>query len=283
MYKFINDQTLNRANKGYTMDEIADMVHLPASLNPYWYTHSFYGTVPLAVKATYQRYLGFYDGNPVNLKRLTPTEYGKSMTEYMGGADAVMPKLREDYNAGKYELVASVAQYLVYADPGNTEARKIEADALEQLGYQAESGTDRNSYLTAASELRGTLRVPGRNMISGDIMAAMTTDQLLDYLSIRVNAEKAAGADYTMNLRLTDTGETARIRVKNSVIQYSLNETAPDANVSVEIPRKTLETLALYPSQTPRDVVVTAGDPGVFDTFTGMLDTFDTNFTIAIP
>lgn len=233
--------------------------------------------------ATYQKYIGFYDGNPVNLKRLTPTEYGKSMTEYMGGADAVMPKLRKDYEAGKYELVASIAQYLVDADPGNMQARQIEADALEQLGYQAESGTERNAYLTAASELRGTLRVPARNMISGDIMAAMTTRQLLDYLSVRVNADKADGADYTMNLRITDTGETARIRVKNNVLLYRLNETAPDADVSVEMPRKTLETLARDPSQAPRDVTVIAGDPGVFAAFSGMLDTFDPAFNIAIP
>jgi alkyl sulfatase BDS1-like metallo-beta-lactamase superfamily hydrolase len=283
MYKFINDQTLNLANKGYTMDEIADRVKLPASLRQYWYTHSFYGTVPMAVKATYQRYIGFYDGNPVNLKRLTPAEYGKSMTEYMGGADAVLPRLRKDYDAGKYELVASIAQYLVDADPGNREARQIEADALEQLGYQAESGTDRNAYLTAASELRGTLRTPGRNMISGDIMSAMTMGQLLDYLSVRVNAEKAAGADYTMNLRITDTGETARIRIKNSVLMYWLNETAPDAAVSVEMPEKSLGTLALDPTRTLRDVTVTAGDPGVFKTFAGMLDTFDPAFNITIP
>ncbi|OPX65336.1 MULTISPECIES: alkyl/aryl-sulfatase [unclassified Methanoregula] len=283
MYKYINDQTLNLANKGYTMDEIADRVKLPASLEPYWYTHRFYGSVPMAVKATYQRYLGFYDGNPVNIKRLTPTEFGKSMTEYMGGADAIMPKLRRDYDAGKYELVASIAQYLVDADPENMEARRIEADALEQLGYQAESGAERNQYLTAASELRGTLKVPARNMISGDIMAAMTTGQLLDYLSVRVNATRAADADYTMNLRITDTGETARIRVKNSVLMYWLNETAPDAAVIVEMPRKTLETLALNPSQAPRNVSVTAGDPGVFAAFAGMFDSFDPAFNIAIP
>lgn len=283
MYQFINDQTLNLINKGYTMDEIADMVELPASLEPYWYTHSFYGTVPMAVKATYQRYIGFYDGNPVNLKRLTPTEYGKRMTEYMGGADVVMPKLQKDYEAGNYELVASIAQYLVDADPTNMEARRIEADALEQLGYQEESGAARNAYLTAASELRGTLRSPSRNMISADVMSAMNTGQLLDYLAVRVNATKAAGADYTMNLKITDTGETARIRVKNSVIQYRLNETAPDADVSVEMPRKTLETLALYPSQEPQDIVVTSGDRAVFDTFVGTLDTFPYGFTIALP
>ncbi|MCK9581427.1 MAG: MBL fold metallo-hydrolase [Methanoregula sp.] len=283
MYKYINDQTLNLANKGYTMDEIADMVELPASLKQYWYTHGFYGQVSMGVKATYQRYLGFYDGNPVNLKRLTPTEYATGMTEYMGGADAVMQRLKKDYDEGNYELVASIANYLVFADPANMEARKIEAAALEQLGYQEESGSARNAYLTAASELRGTLPSPGRNMISKDIMSAMTIDQLLDYLSVRVNAGKADGDNYKMNLIITDTGDTALVQVKNSVIVYWLNETSPEAAVSVEMPRKTLETLALTPSVTPQGVVVTSGEPVVFDTFVSMLDTFDHNFPIAVP
>ncbi|NMB78940.1 MAG: MBL fold metallo-hydrolase, partial [Methanomicrobiales archaeon] len=283
MYKYIHDQTLNLANKGYTMDEIAAMVKLPASLDQYWYTHGFYGTVPMAVKATYQRYLGFYDGNPVNLKRLTPVEYAKEMTSYMGGADAVMPRLRSDYAQGKYELVASIASYLVFADPANMEARQIEADALEQLGYQEESGAARNAYLTAASELRGTLRAQGRNMISSDVMSAMSTRQLLDYLSVRLNATKADGKDYAINLRLQDTGETALLHVKNSVITYRLNATSPDAAVSVEMPRRTLETLALNPAVAPRDVVVTGGDPALFASFTAMLDTFDPNFAITVP
>lgn len=283
MYKYINDQTLNLANKGYTMDEIADMIELPPSLEQYWYTHGFYGQVSMGVKATYQRYLGFYDGNPVNLKRLTPTEYAKGMTDYMGGKDAVMPRLKKDYDAGNYELVASIAHYLVYADPTNMEARKIEADALEQLGYQEESGTARNAYLTAASELRGTLPARGRNMISGDIMSAMTTGQLLDYLSIRVNATKADGENYRINLRICDTGDTALVQVKNSVIVYWLNESSEDATVTVEMPKKTLETLALNPSAAPQGAVVISGDPAVFGKFTGMFDTFDPNFAIAVP
>jgi alkyl sulfatase BDS1-like metallo-beta-lactamase superfamily hydrolase len=283
MYKYINDQTLNLANKGYTMDEIADLIELPPSLKQHWYNHGFYGQVAMGVKATYQRYLGFYDGNPVNLKRLTPVEYAKSMTEFMGGKDAVMQRLRTDYAAGNYELVASIANYLVFADPADMEARKIEADALEQLGYQEESGPARNAYLTAASELRGTLTARGRNTISGDIMAAMTTSQLLDYLSVRVNATKADGRDYAINLRITDTGETAFIQVKNSVIVYRVNASAPAADVSVQMPRKTLETLALNPSITPAKVVVTSGDPAVFSSIVGMLDTFNPNFNIAIP
>ncbi|MDP3564427.1 MAG: alkyl sulfatase dimerization domain-containing protein, partial [Methanoregula sp.] len=283
MYKYINDQTLNLANKGYTMDEIADMIDFPPSLKQHWYTHGFYGQVSMGVKATYQRYLGFYDGNPVNLKRIPPVAYAKSMTEYMGGKDAVMQRLNKDYAAGNYELVASIANYLVFADPTNMEARKIEADALEQLGYQEESGPARNAYLTAAAELRGTLPVKGRSMISADIMSAMTVDQLLDYMSVRVNATKADGENYRINLRITDTGDRALVHVKNSVIVYWVNESSPAADVSIEMPRKTLETLALNPSVTPSGMIVMSGDPAVFNKFVGMLDTFDPAFPIAIP
>jgi len=283
MYKYINDQTLNLINKGYTMDEIADRIELPASLEQYWYTHGFYGQVSMGVKATYQKYLGFYDGNPVNLKRLTPEAYAAKMTEYMGGSDAVMPRLKKDYEAGNYELVASIAHYLVFANSSDMKARAIEADALEQLGYQAESGTARNAYLTAASELRGTLPAQTRNKISGDIMSAMTVGQLLDYISVRVNAERAAGDSYTMNLRLTDTGDTALIQVKNSVIVYHTGRTSPSAAVSVEMPRKTLETLALNPRAPLDGAVVTAGDPAIFAEFVGMLDVFDPGFAVALP
>jgi hypothetical protein len=178
------------------------------------------------------------------------------MTEYMGGKDAVMPRLRTDYAAGNYELVASIAHYLVFADPADMEARKIEADALEQLGYLEESGAARNAYLTAAAELRGTLPARGRNMISGDIMSAMTTGQLLDYLSVKVNATKADGENYRINLRIPDTGDTALVQVKNSVIVYWLNESSEDATVTVEMPKKTLETLALNPSAAPQGAVV---------------------------
>jgi alkyl sulfatase BDS1-like metallo-beta-lactamase superfamily hydrolase len=283
MYKYINDQTLNLINKGYTMDEISNMIELPDSLEQYWYTHGFYGQVYMGVKATYQKYLGFYDGNPINLKRLTPEAYATKMTEYMGGSDAVMPRLKKDYEAGNYELVASIANYLVFANSSDMKARAIEADALEQLGYQAESGTARNAYLTAASELRGTMRAQTRTMISGDIMSAMTVGQLLDYISVRVNADRAAGDIYTMNLRLTDTGDTAFIQVKNSVIIYHVGKTSPTAAVSVEMPRKTLETLALNPRATLDGVVVTGGDPAIFNEFVGMLDVFDPGFPIALP
>ena len=282
MYKYINDQTLNLINKGYTMDEISNTIELPDTLEQYWYTHGFYGQIYMGVKATYQKYLGFYDANPVNLNRLPPEEFAEQVTRYMGGADAVMPRLREDYRAGNYQLVASIAQYLVFADPTNMKAREIEAAALEQMGYQSESGTARNAYLTAAQELRSTDPVRKRSTISPDIMSAMSVPQLLDFLSVRVNSGKASGQHLLINLMLTDTGESALVQVKNSVLFYWEDESSPMADVSVRMPRTELEQLALDPS-VPLQDVVTTGDSAVWDRFVGMLDVFDPGFNIMIP
>ena len=282
MYKYINDQTLNLINKGYTMDEISNMIVLPKSLQEYWYTHGFYGQIYMGVKATYQRYLGFYDANPINLKRLPPEEFAQNITRYMGGADAVLPKLAEDYEAGRYELVASIAHYLVFADPTNMEAREMEAAALEQLGYQAESGPARNAYLTGAQELRSTEPIQGRTMISADVMSGMSTNQLLDYIASRLNSQKADGENFEMNLIINGTADKALIQVKNSVLNYWMNESSTEANVTIDMPRKTLEQLALDPSVPPADVITT-GDSSVFEQFIGMLDVFDPGFNIVLP
>jgi len=269
-------------NKGYTMDEISNMIVLPESLQKYWYTHGFYGQIYMGVKAVYQKYLGFYDANPINLKRLPPEEYAQYITNYMGGSDAVMQHLSEDYNAGNYELVASIAYYLVFADPTNMEAREMEAAALEQLGYQAESGPARNSYLSAAQELRSTDPVQGRTMISSDVMSAMSMSQLLDYLAVRLNGEKATDEDFQMNLIINGTEDKALLQVKNSVLVYWVDESSAGADVTVEMPRKTLEQFALDPT-VPLADVITSGDSSVFDRFVGMLDVFDPGFNIVLP
>jgi len=282
MYKYINDRTLNLMNKGYTMDEISNMIVLPKSLQEYWYTHGFYGQIYMGVKATYQKYLGFYDANPINLKRLPPEEFAQNITEYMGGADAVLQKLAIDYDNGQYELVASIAHYLVFADPANMEAREMEAAALEQLGYQAESGPARNAYLVGAQELRSTKPVQGRTMISADVMSGMSLSQLLDYLAVRLNGSEADGENFKMDLIINDTSDKAVILVKNSVLNFWVNEPSTQADVTVYMPRKTLEQLALDPSVLPADVITT-GDSSVLERFIGMLDVFDPGFNIVLP
>lgn len=282
MYKYINDQTLNLMNKGYTMDEIASMITLPQSLQNYWFTHGFYGQIYMCVKATYQKYLGFYDAHPINLKRLPPEEFARNITEYMGGADAVLEKLAMDYDEGEYQLVATIANYLVFADPSNMEARQMEAAALEQLGYQAESGPARDSYLVAASELRSSQPVQGFTTISADVISAMSTSMLLDYIAVRLDGAKANGEDFRMNLVINDTDDGALVQVKNSVLVYWIGESSEDANVTVTMPRKTLEQLALNPALALADVTV-EGDATVFERFVAMLDVFDPSFNIVLP
>ena len=148
LYRYINDQTLRMANEGLTRDEIAAKFKLPDSLANTWANRGYYGSVSHDVKATYVLYLGWFDGNPATLDELPPEEAAKKFVDYMGGADAILKKAKEDYNQGNYRWVAQVVSKIVFADPGNLEARNLEADALEQLGYQAESGPWRNFYLT---------------------------------------------------------------------------------------------------------------------------------------
>ena len=153
-YKFINDQTLLYLNEGYTSTEIANMIELPEELKKNWYTRQYYGTVAHNSKAVYQKYMGWYDANPIHLGELEPTERAKKFVEYLGDVDEVLRKAREDYDKGEYQWVAEITDMLVFADPQNQDARYLCADALEQLAYQAESGTWRNAYLCAAQELR---------------------------------------------------------------------------------------------------------------------------------
>lgn len=141
LYKYEHDQTLRLLNQGFTAPEIAERLQLPASLANEWEDRDYYGTVRQNAKAIYQRYLGWYDGNPANLDPLPPVEEAKKYVAYMGGASAVIRHAREDYKNGAFRFVAEVANKLVFADPGNQEARDLAADAYEQLGYLSESGT----------------------------------------------------------------------------------------------------------------------------------------------
>ena len=130
------------------------MLTLPKKLEKVWYTRPYYGTLAHNSKAVYQKYLGWYDANPVNLNPLPPSDTAKKLVEYLGSADAVLRKAQKDFEKGEYQWVAQITKELVYADPSNQKARNLCADALEQLGYQAESGAWRNAYLMGAAELR---------------------------------------------------------------------------------------------------------------------------------
>jgi alkyl sulfatase BDS1-like metallo-beta-lactamase superfamily hydrolase len=209
MYQYIHDQTLRLANKGYTMAEIGPMLKFPPSLARRWYARNYYGTVNHDAKAVYQKYLGWYDMNPAHLNPLPPVESAKNYVQYMGGAEEIMAKAREDFKRGEYRWVVQVMNQVVFADPHNQEARHLQADALEQLGYQAEAATWRNNYLTAAYELRNGVLPRPSSFVNPDVMAAMTIPMFFDFMGVRLNGPKADGKAIVLNWDFTDTANNS--------------------------------------------------------------------------
>jgi len=173
LYKYVHDQTVRLMNQGFTAPEIAEQLQLPSSLANQWANREYYGTVRHNAKAIYQKYLGWYDDNPANLDPLPPVEAAKKYVAYMGGADAVIRRAREDFRKGEYRFVAEVANKLVFADPTNQEARDLAADAYEQLGYLAESATWRSAYLYGAYELRHGAAKVGRGPATASTLSSI--------------------------------------------------------------------------------------------------------------
>ena len=290
LYEFINDQTLNLMNQGYTSMEIAEMIELPESLSQLWYVRGYYGTLSHDVKAVYQRYLGWYDGNPANLNPLPPAEAAEKYVEYMGGADSVLAKARQDFNNGEYRWVAQVMSQVVFADPDNAEARYLEADALEQLGYQAESAVWRNVYLTGARELRnGIPTAPGGSgSASADTIRAMTIPLFFDYWGVRLNAGRASGKSFVINWTFTDLEEQHyALNLSNCALTYRTGWLDPEANAAFALERATLDAVALgqttFAAEVQAGNIVVEGNGQKLSELLAMLDTFSPVWPIVTP
>jgi alkyl sulfatase BDS1-like metallo-beta-lactamase superfamily hydrolase len=241
VYQYINDKTLEYINQGYTSDEISNMIELPKEHAKNWYTRQYYGTVAHNSKAVYQKYMGWYDANPVNLNPLTPSESAKKWVEYLGDTDRVLEMAKADYDKGEYQWVAEITNVIVYAEPDNTAARLLCADALEQLGYQAESGTWRNAYLTAAYELRDLREPDGEISIqSGVMLANISADNIFDYIGIALDKETMADKDITVNVVLTDLNRQYMLKFKNGVLLKYEGTLSDEADVTIKTVRKAL-------------------------------------------
>lgn len=274
VYKYINDQTLTYLNQGYTSDEISNMIELPKELAKNWYTRQYYGTVAHDSKAVYQKYMGWYDANPVHLNPLEPTESAKKWVEYMGDTNEVLKKAKEDYDAGEYQWVAEVTNVIVFADPQNQDARLLCADALEQLGYQSESGTWRNAYLTAAKELRNgnlasTVKLNGAAM---DLQLNMTAEMMFDYMGILMDKKAMADEDFTINVNLTDTKETYMLRIKNGTLLRYENTASDTPDVTITCPKNALFTILSNDKEKIQKAIQIEGDADRFDQFVESLN-----------
>ncbi|MCX9003214.1 MBL fold metallo-hydrolase [Citrobacter portucalensis] len=288
MYRYINDQTLRMANQGLTRDEIAANFKLPSGLEKSWASRGYYGSVSHDVKATYVFYLGWFNGNPATLNELPPVDAAKKYVDYMGGADAIMQKAKTDYAQGNYRWVAQVTNNIVFADPSNKEARNLEADALEQMGYQAESGPWRNFYLTGAQELRnGVVKGATPNTASPDTVKAMSPEMFFDYLAVHINGEKAANAQAVFNVDLGADGGKYKLELENGVLNHSADTQTSNADASITLNRATLNKIilkeeSLKQAEEKGDVQI-SGNHAKLDEFLGYLDSFDFWFNMVTP
>jgi alkyl sulfatase BDS1-like metallo-beta-lactamase superfamily hydrolase len=288
LYKFAHDQTIRLMNHGLTATEIAETIKLPASLEGAWHGRGYYGHIRHNVKAIYQKYLGWYDANPVHLDPLPPVESGKKYVEYMGGADAILARAANDFAKGEFRFVAQAVSHLVFADPDNQAARTMLADTFEQLGYAAESATWRNAYLFGAQELRqGMPKTSPRPPMPRETLAALRTSQLWDVLGVRLNGPKAEGKHIVLNWAFTDTNETFVLTLENCALTYLEGAQAATVDASFALARATLDEVIAKQTSFPEAVaggkVKFTGNAMRLAELMGLMDEFPRMFEIVEP
>ena len=290
MYQYIHDQTLRLINHGLTPLEIADELQtLPPQLARKWHARDYYGTLSHNVRAVYQRYMGFYDGNPANLNPLPPVQAAQHYVEFMGGADAIMAKARVSFTNGEYRWVAEVMKHVVFAEPDNAAARGLLADALEQMGYQAESGTWRNAMLMGAFELRHDVPGDVGTTVSPDTLTAMTIEMYFDYMGIQLNGPLAALIlpEVNLNWNFVDLEETHVMTLRNGTLTHRQAEPDPQALLTLSLTRLVLDDMLLgnldfFEAVHSRQIEL-EGNSALLTIMIWLQDTFDPFFNIVTP
>lgn len=287
MYKYTHDQTVRLMNQGYIGSEISEIIEFPDEIGKSWSSRGYYGTLRHNSRAVYQRYMGWYNGNPSDLNNLPPADAAVKYVEYIGGEAEAIKKAQVDFDKGNYRWVAEVLKHVVFANPDSDSGKALLADAYEQLGYQAESGPWRSVYLQGAFELRnGTPSAGGTTVASPDIIKNMPPEMLFNYLAVRILPEKAAGKAFVMNLNFTDLDEKYSLYVENSVLNHT-KKLAEKPDVSLDLTKATLDDVQLGNVTLEKAIadgtIKIDGDPNVLKDFVSMLDNFNFWFNIVTP
>ncbi|MFC5751633.1 alkyl/aryl-sulfatase [Actinomadura rugatobispora] len=280
LYAYLHDQTLRMINKGYTGNEIAELIQMPPALERAWHAHGYYGSVSHNVKAIYQRYLGWFDGNPAHLWELPPEESAKKHVEYMGGADAALAKAATAVEDGEWRWAAQVLNYVVFADPDNTTACELLAQVYDRLGHGSENGTWRNFYLQGAEELRGNKAPTAVDTAAPDVMAALSVDQVFDSLAIRVDGPRAWDTRLTIDWNFTDLKQEMRLTLANGVLTRTRVHDGSPADLTLTLTKPQLLQLV---ATGDLDGIQTEGYPSALNTLIGLLDDVDRDFDIVTP
>ena len=279
MYAYLHDQTLRLLNQGYIGTEIAENMTLSPQLDAKWHTHGYYGSVSHNVKAIYQRYLGWYDGNPAHLWQHPPEQQAQRYVELLGGVAATVAKVREYAGNGDLRFAAELGSHAVFAAPDDADARQALADVLERLGYGSENATWRNCFLVGAHELRnGNFHTPIEQ--GTGLAPAMSITQLFDTISLRIVGPKAWDDKLSINWIFTDTGERYRMELSNGALIHHPTEKTADADLDVTLTKMGLLKLIATGSL---DELQTRGDTSVWTRLLAHTDASDTDFNVVTP
>ncbi len=281
LYAYLHDQALRMLNKGSTGMEIAEDFQLPPALEAAWHTHGYYGSVSHNVKAIYQRYMGWFDGNPTSLWQHPPQAAAARYVDVIGGQQAVLDKARSYADSGDLRFAAELLKHAVFADPDDTTAREALAGVYERLGYGAENATWRSFYLSGALELRHGIKPAPLGDLGAGMAAALTVEQLFDTLAIRVDGPRAASQALVIDWHITDTGSTVRLALSNGALIQTEN---PKGKVAADL-TLTLTKAQLLGLLAGRGLDGTehTGDPGALTKLMALLDTPDPAFPIVTP
>lgn len=284
-YKYIHDQALRLANKGYTPLEAAEMVELPEELGRNWASRGYHGTLHHDVRAVYAKELGMWDGDPVSLHPHPPEASAKRFVEF-AGADNILAEGRRAIEAADYRWAVEILHKLVFAQPDNTEARSLQADAYEQMGYQAEGPQWRGIFLSAALELREGVQPVPFVTASPDTILAMPVDILFDFVAVHVDGPKAADVDLHIDLTFTDRHETWTMWIRRGTLG-ARRGASPDTHLTVSGSKAALTGVLLRPDSATvlakSGAITLDGDAGELASLGSVLDEFDPAFPIVTP
>ncbi|WP_353798292.1 alkyl/aryl-sulfatase [Enterobacter cloacae] len=287
MYKYINDQSLNLINKGYSMDEVAETLTLPDSIGKRWFNRGYYGSLSHNAKAMYMFYMGWYDSNPANLNPLPEKEAAPRYVRLMGGEKKVYQQAKQAADSGNYRWAAQLLNHLIFANPDNKQAKDLQADIFTQLGYQSENAIWRNEYLSGAKELRdGVPVLPVASTLDSDLTANIEPEALLDYMGVMLNGPKADGKNLRFNWTLS-AGDTYGVELNNSVIIY--HKGLPFTDAAFSLKASVVDMARLISHSAPVDKILgdgtvsLKGNPQKLDELLALLDVFPQMFNIVTP
>ncbi|MER7079640.1 Alkyl sulfatase BDS1, metallo-beta-lactamase superfamily [Saccharopolyspora kobensis] len=281
LYAYLHDQTLRLINQGHTGDEIAELLELPPALENAWAVRGYYGSLNHNIKGIYQRYMGWFDGNPAHLWEHPPVEQSKRWVQVMGGVADGIKRARSYADQGDLRFAVTLLNHCVFAEPDDEKAKQELAKIYEQLGHGAENAVWRNFYLSAAKELREGKKPAALSSSSPSMLTALRVDQLIDSVAIRVNGPKAWDRTITMDWKLTDENKIWHLRLSNGVLTHH-SDTTPDPAAQLTLTMTKRQLPALLENQ-DRTGIDHRGDLTHLQALVEVLDEPNPDFNIVTP